>query len=104
MTGAAARFAALGDPIRLSIIRALGEEGPLPTMRLHAQAHELSRQGFAKHLRVLERAGLVESRRAGRDLRWELRKSEIAELRAMLDAVSVAWDARLERLRALVEG
>lgn len=103
MIEAAARFAALGDPIRLSIVRALGQNGPLPSVMLRAQAREVTRQGFAKHLAVLERAGLVESRRAGRDMRWQIKAGEIEQLRALLEGVSAAWDSRIESLRALVE-
>jgi DNA-binding transcriptional ArsR family regulator len=95
-------FAALGDPIRLEIVERLCASGPLATMRLTDGAG-VTRQGITKHLRVLEQAGLIESRRAGRDREWQVRLGEIAELRARLDQISALWDVRIERLRAFVE-
>jgi len=59
---------------------------------------------MTKHLRVLEDAGLVESSRTGRDRQWRLQPHRIAVLRRHLEGVSAAWDARVERLRAFVEG
>ncbi|MET0429060.1 MAG: helix-turn-helix transcriptional regulator [Microvirga sp.] len=100
---AAPIFAALGDPIRLSIIGQLCESGPLPTVRLQGASRGVSRQGLTKHLRVLEDAGLVDSVRIGRDRQWRLQPRRIAMLRQHLEDVSAAWDGRIERLRAFVE-
>jgi DNA-binding transcriptional ArsR family regulator len=96
-------FAALGDPCRLSIVERLCEDGPLPTTLLNHGDKGLSRQGFAKHLRVLENAGLVASIRVGRDRFWQVRSEQVAELRAYLEDVALDWEARMERLKSLVE-
>jgi DNA-binding transcriptional ArsR family regulator len=103
LVSAATIFAALGDPVRLSIVRQLCEGGPLPTVQLKKGAGGVSRQGITKHLHVLEDAGLVESSRLGRDRQWKLQDQQIAALRQYLDQISAQWDARLERLRVLVE-
>lgn len=103
LASAAPIFAALGDPVRLSIVRRLCECGPLPTVRLKEGAGGVSRQGITKHLRVLEDAGLVESSRLGRDRQWRLQDQQIAVLRQYLDQISAQWDARLGRLKALIE-
>ena len=95
-------FAALGDPCRLSIIERLCEAGPLPTAMLN-NSGKVSRQGLTKHLRVLEIAGLVGSFRVGRDRHWEVRTEQLASLRAYLEQVTIEWEARLARLKLLVE-
>jgi len=99
---AATIFAALGDPVRLAMLERLCGDGPLATIRLK-QGTNLSRQAIAKHLRVLENVGLVRSGRIGRDRSWRIDPHRIAQSRAFLERISAQWDARLERLQALVE-
>lgn len=99
---AAPVFSALGDPTRLKIVGRLGAGKPLSLTELTRGAG-LTRQGVAKHLRVLEGAGIVSGRRVGRETRFELRPVPLAEARAYLDAVASQWDAAIGRLRALVE-
>ena len=95
-------FAALGDPMRLSIIRRLCVTGPLSTIKL-TDGTALSRQGITKHLRTLEDAGLVRTGRVGRDRIWELRTERLADVKRYLDEISAQWDDALARLRAEVE-
>jgi DNA-binding transcriptional ArsR family regulator len=99
---AASVFAALGDPVRFAIVARLCDDGPLPTIALK-QSAKLSRQAVTKHLRVLEEVGLVRSDRAGRDRAWRIESKALAKTRDTLDRISAQWDARLERLRVLVE-
>lgn len=100
---AAPIFAALGDPYRLAIVERLCAGGPLPTATLSRVGKSVSRQGLTKHLHVLEDAGLVESFRVGRDRHWQVRRERIGDVKAQLDRLEAAWDARLGRLRAFVE-
>lgn len=95
-------FAALGDPTRLRVVTRLGGEGPLPIVKL-AEGAGVTRQAVTKHLRVLEEAGLVSSTRVGRESVWALEPRGLGEARRWLDAISGEWDARLDRLRTLVE-
>lgn len=99
---AAGALAALGDPVRLGLMQRLSGEGALSTAALRSQTG-LTRQAVTKHLEVLERSGLVASRRAGRERAWTIDAARLAETRSWLDALSARWDTRLERLRALVE-
>jgi DNA-binding transcriptional ArsR family regulator len=99
---AAPLFAALGDPQRLGFIIRLGRDGPLPTLALQ-QSTRLSRQAVTKHLQLLERAGLIESQRAGRERIWQLQQKRFAEVRQHLAEISAQWDATLLRLQAFVE-
>lgn len=100
---AAPLFAALGDPTRLRLVARLSKEGPLSISRL-AEGESMSRQAIAKHLRLLEAAGLVEGARAGRSHVFELRTRRLAEIHRHLDRISTQWDRALGRLRDLVEG
>lgn len=95
-------FAALADETRLRLVSRLGEDGPLSATRLAAGAG-VSRQAVAKHLRVLEGAGLVAGGREGRETVFGLVPRGLDDARRLLEAASRAWDARLGRLRALVE-
>ena len=59
-------FAALGDETRLQVVARLCAEGPLSIVRLSSGAG-VTRQAVAKHLRVLEGAGVVHGSKEGRD-------------------------------------
>jgi DNA-binding transcriptional ArsR family regulator len=76
---------------------------PLSISRLTAE-RPLSRQAVTKHLRVLERAGVVHGTRTGRETRFALDPAALDEARAGLEAISRQWDDALARLRAFVEG
>lgn len=98
----AATFAALGDSVRLDLVSRLCAQGPQSIAGLAAGA-TVSRQAVTKHLRVLERAGLIVGTRQGRESRWQLRTERLAEAQAQLDRIAQHWDAALLRLQALVE-
>ena len=98
----AALFATLGDATRLSIVARLSSDGPRSIAELTAGS-KLTRQAITKHLRVLERAGMVRCRRAGRESRFELDPRPVKEMRSYLEMVSAEWDAALGRLREFVE-
>jgi DNA-binding transcriptional ArsR family regulator len=63
----------------------------------------MTRQAVTKHLQVLEAAGLVRSARVGRESLYSYQPEPVCDARAYLEAVSAQWDARLARLKALVE-
>ncbi len=100
--GPASVFAALGDRTRLSLLTTLAD-GQARSIATLAADTEITRQAVTKHLHVLEKAGLVESSRVGRESRFAFRPEAIADARSYLDEVSAQWDAALSRLRALVE-
>lgn len=56
-----------------------------------------------KHLDVLEAAGLVRSRRDGRERVWEVQPARLDEVRRLLADISAQWDEAIARLRAAVE-
>jgi DNA-binding transcriptional ArsR family regulator len=95
-------FAALGDATRLSLINKLGDGGAVSIARL-TRGSKLTRQAVTKHLRVLESAGVVGSRRIGRENLYRLEAAPIAEMRNYLDDISRQWADALGRLKAFVE-
>jgi DNA-binding transcriptional ArsR family regulator len=70
--------------------------------RLTAGA-KVTRQAITKHLLVMENAGLVQSRRQGRESVWQLSQQRLEDARHYLDLISKQWDAALGRLRKFVE-
>ncbi len=95
-------FAALGDETRLALLTKLCKGYQVSITQL-ASDSPLSRQAITKHLRVLERAGVVHGVRAGRESLFELRPKSIQEARDYLQIVSRQWDEALGRLKSLVE-
>jgi DNA-binding transcriptional ArsR family regulator len=99
---AAPVFAALGDETRLSVVARLCARGPQSIVGLTRGAN-VSRQAITKHLHALARAGIVGSRREGRERIWEVRTGRLDEARRYLDQISAGWDDAIARLRAFVE-
>jgi DNA-binding transcriptional ArsR family regulator len=98
----AALFAALGDPTRLAMVARLSD-GHDHSIAVLAGDSALTRQAVTKHLQVLERAGLVASRRQGRESRFALRPERIDDARAYLATIAAYWDDALARLNTHVE-
>lgn len=99
---AAVVFAALGDPTRLALVGKLGDRAQRSITELGRDS-ALSRQAISKHLRVLEDAGVVRSRREGRESLFALNPKAITGLQEYLALVSGQWDDALDRLKAFVE-
>jgi DNA-binding transcriptional ArsR family regulator len=102
LRASAAVFGALGDPTRLRIVTRLCHDGPMSVSRITTSAG-VTRQAVAKHLRVLERAGLVVSSRHGRTRLCQLEPARFDLARRNLALVSEEWDRTLSRLRIFVE-
>jgi DNA-binding transcriptional ArsR family regulator len=96
---AGAVFAALADPTRRAVLRRVAEGGPLTATEL-ADALPITRQAVAKHLAVLQDAGLVAPRREGRENRFSATTAPLGAAQQWLAEAGSAWDQRLARLRA----
>jgi DNA-binding transcriptional ArsR family regulator len=90
-------FAALADPTRRDVVRALGQ-APTSASELAARM-PVSRQAIAKHLASLAAAGLVDSTRDGRQVRYTLTPGAFSDAVEWMTDVGAAWDARLAALR-----
>lgn len=95
-------FAALGDETRLSLVTRLSRGAPYSISQL-SEGSQLTRQAVTKHLRVLERVGIVHSVRAGRESRFEFDPAAFQGIKSYLDQVSEQWDQALARLKSFVE-
>ena len=58
---------------------------------------------MAKHLGVLDRAGLVHGTLVGREHRYEVDSRQLARAVAQLSAVGSLWDSRLQRVKRIAE-
>lgn len=80
---------ALGDETRWSILTALAHAQA--TASAIARVLPISRQAIARHLAVLEEAGLVDSARIGRETRYRVVGAEVAETARRLARIAAAW-------------
>ena len=87
---------ALGNPVRRQILRTL-RVSPLSVGELAARL-PVSRPAVSRHLRLLDAAGLVESRSDGTRSVYAVRVQGFASVRAFLDEF---WDVALARLTEL---
>jgi DNA-binding transcriptional ArsR family regulator len=102
LTDAAPVFAALGDPTRMKLVGRLSADGPLSISRL-SEGTGVTRQAITKHLRAMDKAGLVRASRHGREQIFELEPRRLEKARRYLDQISADWDSAISRLRAFVE-
>jgi DNA-binding transcriptional ArsR family regulator len=72
-------YRALGDETRLRVIGLLAELGPMPVNALSAQVG-LSQPLISWHLRILRLAGVIDTRRQGREVICRLRTAAFEEL------------------------
>jgi DNA-binding transcriptional ArsR family regulator len=95
-------FAALADPTRRAILARLAQ-GEATVTEL-AAPFEMSLPGISKHLRVLQRAGLIEQ---GRQAQWRPCRLQAEPLRDVADWVGQYrrhWEESFERLDAYLRG
>jgi len=93
-------YGALADPTRRAILAALAE-GEMNVGSL-AERFPISLNGVSKHVKVLERAGLVERTVHGREHRLRLNPGPLREASAWLEHYRTFWDARLGTLEAFL--
>jgi DNA-binding transcriptional ArsR family regulator len=103
VAGAAeAVFVALSDPTRRAVLDLLVEHGDGTASTLASQL-PVSRPAVIKHLVVLDRAGLVEAQRRGRELRYSVRSEPLSATAEWMTGVAARWDQRLSALKRLAE-
>ena len=94
-------FAALGDVTRRGILARLASgEARISDL---ADPLPISFEAVSKHVRVLERAGLVRRDVRGREHYLELVGTPLADARDWLDRYRIFWEERLDALATLVE-
>lgn len=94
-------FYALADPTRRAIVGTLGR-GPASVSAL-AAPFPMALPSFMKHLRVLERSGVIRSRKAGRVRTCELVPRPLTQAQRWLEQQRALWEARSDRMVQFVE-
>lgn len=95
-----ASFAALSDATRRGVLEELGRADASITAL--AEQFQMTLTGMRKHVGVLERAGLVTTRKVGRVRTCRLGPRRLAEEAAWLERYRRRWDARFEALDEVV--
>jgi predicted transcriptional regulator len=95
-------WSAVGDPTRRRMLDLLLTDGGGTATGLSQQL-PVTRQAVAKHLGVLDRAGLVHVTHSGRERRYEVDEVQLARAVAQLSSVGATWDARLHRIKRIAE-
>lgn len=94
-------FAALSDPTRRGLFEQLSRKGEQSVHALTARSG-ISQPAVSKHLRVLRSAGLVRSRRSGRETHYCARVEGLAPVLDWMDRYGAFWRARLDALENLL--
>ena len=89
-------FSALGDPTRRAILARLSE-GATSVSEL-AAPHNMSLTGVAKHLRVLEDAGLLTRKKEGRVVWCDLEPEPLKDAAEWIAHYQRFWEERLDAL------
>ncbi|MCY0987040.1 metalloregulator ArsR/SmtB family transcription factor [Nannocystis sp. ILAH1] len=93
-------LSALADPTRRAIFQRLsGDEARVTDV---AERFPISLNSVSKHIRVLERAGLVRRRVAGREHLLTADRRPLDELAAWVEQTRAFWSTRLDALEALL--
>jgi DNA-binding transcriptional ArsR family regulator len=95
-------FEALADPTRRAVIEALADDGPTTLSDLTRRL-PVTRQAVAKHLAVLQDAGLVDTSGPVRGRMYSFTPHPLTDAMTWIVDVGAGWDERLARLKRQVE-
>jgi ArsR family transcriptional regulator, cadmium/lead-responsive transcriptional repressor len=94
--------AAVTEPTRRQLVDLLLREGESTPSALALEL-PVTRQAVSKHLTVLDRVGLVSSRRQGRETHYQVNFARLDEATASLISLANGWERRLLKLKRLAE-
>ena len=94
-------FAALADPTRRAILLRLGRSEA--TLGELATGFDITLTGVAKHVRVLEDAGLVETAKVGRTRVCRLGRTRLDDVTQWIETYRAMLEQRLDHLEAFLE-
>jgi DNA-binding transcriptional ArsR family regulator len=95
-------WSAVADPTRRRLLDVLLDQGEATATMLAGEL-PVTRQAVAKQLAVLNRAGLVEGRRRGREVRYAIRPQRLDAATRAMAQVAAQWDARLSAIKRIAE-
>jgi ArsR family transcriptional regulator, cadmium/lead-responsive transcriptional repressor len=93
---------AIAEPSRRRLIDLILPHGEATPTMLAAEL-PFTRQAVAKHLAVLTRAGLVEGRRQGREMRYSVLADRLDAASQAMARVAARWDVRLQAIKRIAE-
>ena len=93
-------FSALADPTRRAILARL-TSGEASVLEL-AAPFAMSQPAISKHLKVLERAGLITKERRGREQLVRTDAEAVGRVRQVLDELETTWRGRVDRMSDLL--
>jgi len=91
-------FQALSDPTRRAVLKRLSR-GPAPTLEL-ARPFGMALPSFTQHLGMLEKIGLVKSRKVGRVRTYALAPQPLRAAESWMTDQRKLWECRLDQLDA----
>jgi len=95
-------WSAIGDPSRRQVLDLLVSQGAVSASWLAGRV-PFSRQAVAKHLAVLERAGLISRRKQGREVVYQVQADRLDQAARAMAELAAQWDMRLAALKRLAE-
>jgi ArsR family transcriptional regulator, cadmium/lead-responsive transcriptional repressor len=95
-------WSAVADPTRRRMLDLLLDRGEA-TATVLAGELPVTRQAVTKQLAVLDRAGLVDGRRLGREVRYAIRPQRLDVATRSMAQVAAEWDARLSAIKRIAE-
>ena len=95
-------WSAVGDPTRRRMLDVLLDRGEATATTVAAEL-PVTRQAVTKHLALLDRAGLVEGRRLGREVRYAVRPQRLDVAVRSMAEVAAEWDGRLRAIKRIAE-
>lgn len=93
---------AIAEPSRKKLIDLLLGQGEASASKL-ADFLPYSRQAVSKHLTVLKKAGLINSRRVGKEVRFAIDPDGISLAAQEMSKAATAWDYRLSKIKQIAE-
>jgi len=94
-------FQAIADPTRRRMLTLLADkEMPIAAI---SECFPITRTAVNKHLHVLSDAGLVSSKKVGRETRYKLQPEPLVEIKQWLNFFEQYWDEKLFALKLFVE-
>lgn len=94
-------FQAISDPTRRVLLKRLADKD-MSIAEIAAQ-FPVSRTAVNKHLTILSNAGVVESRKVGRETRYTLKTKPLAEVQNYLEFFEPYWEDQLAALKNFIE-
>jgi DNA-binding transcriptional ArsR family regulator len=93
-------FSALADPTRRAVVGALSRESA--SVGVLARSASMTLPSFMKHVRTLERCGLIVTAKSGRVRTCTLNRARLGLVGGWLDEQRAVWEGRTDRLEHLV--